>query len=719
MAEPQLGAIPTGARGRLHPSVRAAVRVFLHRRSWSTTLIPSSSSSRSARRASMGRLQRRASLFSGLLVLLMLLPNLAAAQEPVPAAEPAAELVAAELAFVPETVDAAFAPAPVNLATSAPVVTATMGAEMLLREVSLIAQVNAHRRAAGLAPVRWNRELSEASRWFARDAVITKPVCSHTDSLGRGPGSRLRAFGYQDPVKWNELIACGFTEPAAVVQAWMNTPDQRVLLLDPELREAGPGYFYSNELQRGYVVLKLSGDDSFAPIVINDENAQTTSAQVTVSILPQAHNPVEMKISNSASFAGAAWEPFVSERSWTLTAEPGWKTVYVLTRDRVGHTTLLTDVIYFGPSLPIEQLTLDHAANIGSAFAIREWPFDTGAVNSVRLSMGWVMDGVLSTFTLYRGAGQEVANPAAVGGTELLLPGGSRDAYLRGSMTNVPANRILTAYYRLKVADNSSADAAIQLTVRADGRIFGPLLIAPNQFKAAGVWQDFGVTFAFSSVNSLPTVDVELQRIGRTDVTFDGVRFFGQPMALESPLLWSAGNGPFRSQGVQARFESDAGLSEPFDVAFTPIDDVSSLNDGAAPLEAFPASVLFAAADSSGAAQQAVVVVCPLSCPDESWTAVSSASWLTYERLTDGLWLVANPAGLAAGAYDGFITVSKQAAANAAAAGAAAGAVVAQEGAVSTMVAVRLVVGAPPAGVQPAPPPAVELSSIFMPLVHR
>lgn len=705
MAMPQFGAIPTGARGWLHRAMRAALRVPLHRRSWSLNPVSSSLNTPCAGQAA----RRRAALVSSLLVILLLLPTVAAAQESTPAAGSASDL-----AFVPESVDAAFAPAPITLPTSTPVFANTQDAEMLLREVSIVYHVNAHRRAAGVAPVRWNRELSEASRWFARDAVITKPVCSHTDSLGRGPGTRLRAFGYRDPMKWSELIACGFTEPAAVVAAWMNTPDQRAWLLDPELREAGPGYFYSEEKQRGYVVLKLSGDDSFAPIVINDENTQTLVPQVTVTILPQAHNPVEMKFSNSASFAGAVWEPFAGERSWTLTSEPGWKTVYVLTRDAVGHTTLLTDVIYHGPTLPIEQLSLDQAANIGSAVAIHEWPFDASAVQNVRLSMGWVMDGSLASFVLYRGEAQEVSAAADVGGGALLLPGSSRDAMLRGAMTNVPANRILTAYFRLKVDDNTSADEAVRLTVRADGRVFGPLVIAANQFKAAGAWQDFGVTFAFSSVNSLPSADVELLRTGRADVSFDAVRFFGQPVPLGSPVLWSAGNGPFRSQGVQARFETAAGLSDPFDVAFVPVDDVAGLSGGATPLEAFPGSLLFSAADSSAAAQQAIVVVCPLSCPDGSWTAVSSAPWLSYEPLTDGLWVTANPAGLAAGAYEGYITVTKQAAA-----AAAGNALPASEAGISTMVAVKLVVGELPVGVTPAPPPLVVLSSTFLPLVVK
>ncbi len=51
---------------------------------------------------------------------------------------------------------------------------------------------------------------------------------------------------------------------------------------------------------------------------------------------PQA--PKEMQISNHADFSGAVWEDYSKERyNWTLTEEPGTKTVFVRFRDAVGN----------------------------------------------------------------------------------------------------------------------------------------------------------------------------------------------------------------------------------------------------------------------------------------------------------------------------------------------------------------------------------------------
>jgi hypothetical protein len=333
--------------------------------------------------------------------------------------------------------------------------------------------------------------------------------------------------------------------------------------------------------------------------------------------------------------------------------------------------------------------------------------------------MGWVLDSAPPGFAVYRGLSQVVSNPSAIGGSELLLMGGTREASARGAMQALAPDRILTAYYRLKVNDNRGANEVARLTVRADGRTFGPVVLYANQFKAANAWQEFGVTFAFASVNSLPTADVELQRTGDVDVTLDAVRFYGQPLPLQSPLLWTAGSGPYRSQGVQARLETSAGVEEPFDVAFAPVEDVSRYGSNRSTLAAYPGSVQFAVPSAATGSQEAVIVVCPLSCADRSWLASSSAGWLSLQPMTDGLVVSANPAGMADGVYDAFVTVVAHSTV-------AAGFEPLSDDSGhmqtigSTMVLVRLVVGSGGTGPNPTPtPPTIVVKNTFLPLTIR
>ncbi len=101
---------------------------------------------------------------------------------------------------------------------------------------------NAQRTRRGLKPLRINANLENAANWFAQDMASRQvKTLSHIDSKGRDPGQRLRAFGY--PWSWyGENIAMGYATPAAVVNAWMNSPGHRANILNPHFTEIGIGH---------------------------------------------------------------------------------------------------------------------------------------------------------------------------------------------------------------------------------------------------------------------------------------------------------------------------------------------------------------------------------------------------------------------------------------------------------------------------------------------
>ncbi|HUT22261.1 MAG TPA: hypothetical protein VMX18_02520 [Candidatus Bipolaricaulota bacterium] len=61
--------------------------------------------------------------------------------------------------------------------------------------------------------------------------------------------------------------------------------------------------------------------------VINDGDEETLSRVVTLTLT--ADNAATMLISNDINFLGSEWEPYASEKTWTLTEGFGEKTVYV------------------------------------------------------------------------------------------------------------------------------------------------------------------------------------------------------------------------------------------------------------------------------------------------------------------------------------------------------------------------------------------------------
>jgi len=94
-----------------------------------------------------------------------------------------------------------------------------------------------------------------------------------------------------------------------------------------------------------------------AALLINGGATSTDSRYVTLSFVPanEEHEPAlgamqnsfddiaEVQISNDASMAGAVWQEFKQDISWTLTFHPGLQTVYVRFRDENNNESVGTE----------------------------------------------------------------------------------------------------------------------------------------------------------------------------------------------------------------------------------------------------------------------------------------------------------------------------------------------------------------------------------------
>ncbi len=107
--------------------------------------------------------------------------------------------------------------------------------------------------------------------------------------------------------------------------------------------------------------------DTLAPaglsITLNDNALYTTSATVTLKATMTDGDTTgyQMKvwgIDGVADEASAAWETFAAEKSITLTAGDGLKTVSVKVRDDVGNeTAAVTDTITLDTAVPVVTVT--------------------------------------------------------------------------------------------------------------------------------------------------------------------------------------------------------------------------------------------------------------------------------------------------------------------------------------------------------------------------
>lgn len=115
-------------------------------------------------------------------------------------------------------------------------------------EVILINSINNYRTQNSLVPLQVSITLTRAATFMSND-LATNNRFSHTDSLGRSPQVRVRAFGYPANTATGENIAVGSPSGQVTFQQWVDSPDpnaagvptfaHRANMLNPAWRALG------------------------------------------------------------------------------------------------------------------------------------------------------------------------------------------------------------------------------------------------------------------------------------------------------------------------------------------------------------------------------------------------------------------------------------------------------------------------------------------------
>ena len=102
---------------------------------------------------------------------------------------------------------------------------------------AMLCLVNRTRLAAGLRPFRGERHLARAASRHAAD-MGRRHYFAHVSPSGKSPVSRARSAGWHGGV--GEVIAwgCGtLSSPRATLDAWLNSPPHRAILLGNARRD--------------------------------------------------------------------------------------------------------------------------------------------------------------------------------------------------------------------------------------------------------------------------------------------------------------------------------------------------------------------------------------------------------------------------------------------------------------------------------------------------
>ncbi|CAG8557110.1 1414_t:CDS:2 [Paraglomus occultum] len=104
---------------------------------------------------------------------------------------------------------------------------------------SLLKLVNDERNKVGVDPLVLDARLIKAAQAHSEYQASINAI-THDDPIGN-LGDRIKKLGYiYENV--GENIAFGFTTEASVMEAWMNSPQHRANILNPNFRHFGSGF---------------------------------------------------------------------------------------------------------------------------------------------------------------------------------------------------------------------------------------------------------------------------------------------------------------------------------------------------------------------------------------------------------------------------------------------------------------------------------------------
>ena len=232
----------------------------------------------------------------------------------------------------------------------------------------IVELANQERANAGLLPLKWNESLASAATAHAQD-MVKRGYFAHNSPEGTLAPERARAAGYAayggDHMYVGENLAKAYSDPDALVKAWMNSPAHRQNLLWPQYREIGVG-----------VAVKANGTLYWAqvfgsrpkelPVFINRDAAETSSRKVTLAMTAEnvsnwgsLDKVAAVMLSDDPGFSNATWEPFSPTKSWTLKDQAGLQRVYVRFMDTMGNTAESSDEIVLNRGVVIQAASVE------------------------------------------------------------------------------------------------------------------------------------------------------------------------------------------------------------------------------------------------------------------------------------------------------------------------------------------------------------------------
>lgn len=276
-------------------------------------------------------------------------------------------------------------------------------------EQEVVYLVNQERTSLGVAPFKRSTSLDEAARYHAYD-LGQDDYFAH-DSYDRQDGELVfvcstwnRIHNYYDGAS-GENIAAGYTTPASVVAAWMDSPGHRYNILNSGSWEIGVGYFEGAGGYYTYWAQDFGRQDGVFPLIINNDAPATDAPQVSLYIYGLWS---EMRLRNDQG-AWTDWQPFENQVAWELPLQNGEHTVSVEMRDGAATASSQDTIVLNGyeaepqlNDLP-DKITFTYDVATGKVFPsnIHLTPENVGSMDA----LVWDIDSQGAWFSVSPGSG--------------------------------------------------------------------------------------------------------------------------------------------------------------------------------------------------------------------------------------------------------------------------------------------------------------------------
>jgi uncharacterized protein YkwD len=219
----------------------------------------------------------------------------------------------------------------------APVAAQTLDAE----EARFVQLINAYREQNGRAPLQVSVTLTNAAKWMSGD-MAAKNYFSHTDSLGRNPFVRMKAFGYTYATAAGENIAAGNATAQATFEQWRTSSGHNQNMLSTSYTAIGIGRAHvASARYRYYWTTDFGG--------VVDQAVPTTPQPTTPEPSTPEPTPTFTLVPSPSDYDGdskadaALWNPNTGSWRWLqssnnvgVTQSLGAASDYVVTGDYDG-----------------------------------------------------------------------------------------------------------------------------------------------------------------------------------------------------------------------------------------------------------------------------------------------------------------------------------------------------------------------------------------------